>query len=336
MHLIISSRMLDSAGATIGNDRTMRGFSIHHGRHRRPVWTLLRCLSRSTLGVLVLCLIDSTALADEHTLSPQLFRPSVDGLGLAVLEAPTMPEAGAYSVALFAGTANRPLSVRMDGSRENILDQMLSFDLVGAYAINDLIVAGAHVPVFQHTLPGAAESLTGVGDVALWGKGAVLTELGGPFSLSAGGRLKFPSGNSAEFMGDGAWTGEMTGLIGRHFGRFHAVGNLGYRLRSRPIDYANLDFRDEVLFGLGLAIAESSRRYTFEVHGSTPAAASFTGEQTPLEALAGLRQPVGKRFWIDAGVGRGLTYGYGSPAFRAFLGLRLVFPAAASEAGAAP
>jgi outer membrane protein OmpA-like peptidoglycan-associated protein len=114
----------------------------------------------------------------------------------------------------------------------------------------------------------------------------------------------------------------LSAILERHFGIVQTMANLGYRLRNKSVEYLNIDFRDEILYSIGAGVPEHSRFYSLDFYGSTPAADAFVENETPVEVLAGAKQAIAKYFDVEAGVGRGLTTGYGSPEFRAFAGFR--------------
>jgi uncharacterized repeat protein (TIGR01451 family) len=274
---------------------------------------------------LAAAMLVTPANAADTTVSPQIFRPNTDGKGLLVTEgAPTLRQ-GKWTTGLYFNYASDPLVAETaTGQRVGeVVGRIVGADLMGAFGVTEYIEIGAHLPMVinQYALEGDSKKF-GFGDGSLWSKAAILTEEGGPFSLSALARVKFPTGDSSDFLGDGKWGGEVGAIFERHIGPVRGVANLGYRLRNQAVEYLNLGFRDELLYSIGAAVPENSRTYTLEFYGSTPAEDVFGSAASPLEVLLGFKQSVISRVDVEVGLGRGLTNGYGSPAFRAFSGVR--------------
>ncbi len=272
----------------------------------------------------VLVTTAGAARAQDAKVDPQTFHPTPDGQGLTVLEGAASLEAGTPSAAAYFDYAHDPLVAEgVSGTEYDVVGRIVGGHLTGAYGILEALAVGAYVPfrLNQDALRGNAQS-AGLGDMSLWAKGRLLTEQGGPFSLALVGALKFPSGKAEAFMGDDAWTGQLTAAFGRHVGPVALLGNLGYKVRSQSVEYVNLDFRDEILYGIGAGIPENTRFYSLEFFGTTPAADVFASAESPLEVLLSMHQRFAGPFRAEFGLGRGLTNGYGSPAFRAFAGVR--------------
>ena len=298
---------------------TVEGYFRHHPYMRIS----------SLLLVSLILLVGAPGLrADELRLpDPQTFGPQLDGLGFLVAEAPETLDAGAAIVNLNGHFASAPFVPEgMQDVRD--INRIVQTSLSGGYGLTEFISAGISVPIrLDQDVTGRDVRGFGLGDLGIWGKAQILTEVGGPFSLGVVGHLFLPTGSVQHLLGDGRWRGQLVGSAGRHAGPFLLLVNIGYRLRSGELDYLGLVYRDELLFGAGIAYLENSRRYMVEVYGSSPEVELFARGLTPIEVMAGIRQSLTPAWTIDVGAGRGVTDSHGSPAFRAIGVLRFSLPA---------
>ena len=199
-------------------------------------------------------------------------------------------------------------------------------ELLGAIGLFERLELGVALPVSYIERPEAGADLT-ADDLAVGGTAglsdlrisAKVPLLWGDFALAVRGLFTLPAGDSDEFLSTGYW-GIMPGLLASgRVGPVTIAGDLGVRFR-RLARLGNLVQDDEIQAGLGIRwdlydafaiIGESQARFGI---GDS----DFQTIEIPWEANAGVRwRPVGA-VTVDLGVGRGLTSGYGAPAFRAF------------------
>ncbi|MEZ4288266.1 MAG: transporter [Polyangiales bacterium] len=115
--------------------------------------------------------------------------------------------------------------------------------------------------------------------------------------------------------------------------RFHLNGNVGMRFRQN-VQLSNLQLGDELTFGLGAIIELVDERLDLilEGFGRTGLTDSLgsTGfgkrEESPIEALGGLKYHHPKGLSLGAGGGLGVQRGYGAPDYRVFATLGYTMP----------
>ncbi|HEY1098770.1 MAG TPA: OmpA family protein [Myxococcota bacterium] len=219
---------------------------------------------------------------------------------------------------------------------------------------------GGDVPAGLEGAVGVADGLAtiGVGDIRVVPKIRLLREDKHFISLAiiptvtlptAGGVRFNDSGPQYEYGGD--YLGEGPGsfafipelAVSTNIGGFRPAINVAYRLRQPTRLYSDLgDFniQPEIVYraGLGYDVAHSIKSLSqllifAEVFGATAdrnpfgladpnASPDEVRLQNPLEGIVGARYrfPIGMS--IEGGIGTGILAGYGSPDFRAFLGVR--------------
>ena len=150
---------------------------------------------------------------------------------------------------------------------------------------------------------------------------------GGPFQMGLGGYLFVPTGDPAQYTGEGAVRGaphlSIGGRVGSSVG-FVWTASGGAELTASESPHA-LTFGA----GLGLLLAGDSLQIGPELHGSAPLGGDLQLSATPetrtdagavVEILGGVKLRVLRGLTFGAAAGPGLTRAVGTPAFRA-LGL---------------
>lgn len=134
--------------------------------------------------------------------------------------------------------------------------------------------------------------------------------------------VTIPSGDEEKYAGNGYVSGGLKVVLDWNIHeRVKLALNLGFIANDR-VDILNARISNQVLMSLGLNI-KIIKRLHFLLEGETLPYTEglFDNEvQTPAEIRAGFRIPVTDRWNINVGGGFGLTVGYGSPDWRAFLG----------------
>ena len=167
----------------------------------------------------------------------------------------------------------------------------------------------------------------GLGDVFLGARGRLVGEPNDVFALGLQLLATFPTASAADaaqrYSGERGVTLHPSLLLElRPITWLRVTGNLGARLRTEsPSIVGNLTVGHELTWGVGLtaeAVEDLLSIYlegwgssSFETFGQSGAR-----ESTPFEALLGARVQAFEGFEIGAGVGTGLSRGYGSPDFR--------------------
>ncbi len=168
----------------------------------------------------------------------------------------------------------------------------------------------------------------GLGDAYLGVRGRIFGEEDDVFVLGVQATLTFPSAgvpNAAGYRGEGSVSVHPELLAEFHPGRdSRIVLNLGALVRREDAPELNLQFRDELTFGLGFGIpawrsAADPRTHLdayAQIYGSTPFTAAFTRETTALEATVGAKLFHASGVVSGLAIGPGLARGMGTPDLR--------------------
>ncbi|MDP9000541.1 MAG: thrombospondin type 3 repeat-containing protein [Myxococcota bacterium] len=287
------------------------------------------------------------------------WRPSSDPEAGLVLEPAVTPGPWQWNVGLWVSYAQSPVVLR-DAATGRVavrpLHHLLGADLVAGIGLGERAALGIDLPVFvwqdgTSSLPptfvsGGAVPTTGVGDIALLGKGAIVSNdrqgVRAGLGLAALGAVTLPSGNRASFMGDGSPTVSVRLLVEYALVVGAARAALGYRARTTrhtwPDEVDRVTFGDEIPWSIDVALRpkaiasslDSGDRQEWEIglHGSLPA-----GPVTPFGHGAAALSPVllaaGDRIvlghyrdnYLLFGGDFGLDDAVGVPAFRAVVSL---------------
>jgi outer membrane protein OmpA-like peptidoglycan-associated protein len=269
-----------------------------------------------------------SARARSNTLDIQQFAPAPGGdANFTQVMTASIPDGIVPSAGLFFNYAHRPLSFSNSATGEQI-------DLVGSQAQADVLASlsvtrffqlGVGVPFTVNQTTDAGSGLTSLkaqtlGDLRLVAKIGLISRDRGP-SLALAGVVTLPTGSPEDLQGNGALTAAPELLFDWRFSdRLQAGLNAGYRLKT-PQTFLNLEVGDEIVYGLGVKYALMPQRLALlaELTGRLPAGA-FSGPTSPLELGIAARFSPAAGHAITLGGGPGLSNGYGTPVFRAYVG----------------
>jgi outer membrane protein OmpA-like peptidoglycan-associated protein len=156
--------------------------------------------------------------------------------------------------------------------------------------------------------------------------------------VAAGVRAWAPTGLREQFTSDGSFRLAPQILVAGDLGTFAYAARAGVVYRGRDDAYAGSDLGSEILGQLGVAAHTRDRRLF--VGPEIAATSVFTGASfaktrgTPAEWLMGLHYDLLTALRVGAGVGGGLTRGYGSPELRALFSIEFVSPVRAETSPA--
>ena len=190
---------------------------------------------------------------------------------------------------------------------------------LGAFGFLEL---GADVPIvldqkgtLDGVLPQEQLSSRSMGDLRLFGKTRLLRL--GSFRVGLAADLLLPTGNAESFVGSAKARFAPRLILGLDVGRFSLAVNGGYLIRD-SIEIAGLHVDDEIFGGIGASLAIVRNRLWIlgEGYFAYGFRADSSEQQTPTEAVGGIRARVYGPWVIQAGVGAGITHGYGAPRVR--------------------
>lgn len=287
------------------------------------------------------------------------WRPSIDPQAGLVLEPTSSPGAWQWNVGAWLSYEQAPVTIRNASSGAiawQPLEHALGMNLVAGLGLGDRAAIGIDVPLFlwqdgNSGLPSGLVSsgavpTSGVGDVALVGKGTIISNdrqgLSGGFGLAAIGALTLPTGDRESFHGDGTATVSLR-LLGEYALGVGAIrASLGYTLRTADQTWPDpslggVTFGDSIPWSAGFVVRpkvfapslDPGDRQSWElaVHGSLPAGpvAPFGLSGSGASALSPALLAVDDRIalghyrdvYVLGGIDIGLDTAIGVPLFRA-------------------
>jgi outer membrane protein OmpA-like peptidoglycan-associated protein len=258
--------------------------------------------------------------------------------------------------------AHRPLVLYMRGNDETvaIVEHQLFAHVGGTLVLTDRIRVALSVPiaVFQDgeaarvsTMVFESDQATTLGDVRLGGDFLLLGEYAAPFALSAGLQIHAPTGSRDSYTGNGAMRLFPRVNVAGEKSMFACAAQLGVKFRAWSDDlgfhvgpkddhFAGSSMGGDLVLGAAAGVKLAEKRVTL---GPELSFASVLGDPsaflrartTSAEILLGAHLAFGDlRF--GAGVGPGLTRGFGTPAIRGVLSIEWQKPYVKAREPAAP
>ena len=282
--------------------------------------------------------------------------PTDPNAGL-VIEPAVTPGPGVFSFGGYGSYAYRPITLRRAGTDEVALrpvEHVLGLDAVANLGIGQRFAVGAAVPLYLYQtgsqpLPATVSQVdkvptSGIGDLAVTMKGALVRNEGGGFGLAALGNFTLPTGDRASFMGEGSLTASARLLAEYTLLVASAQASVGYKLRTDhrtwPTEEAGgFRFGDEIPWHVGVAMrpgilgVDSGNRQRWELaaHGWFPAGPvgpfgsgdPGSAALTPVLLTASDRIEIGhyRDTFLTAGGEIGLNQAVGVPVFRGVIGI---------------
>jgi OmpA-OmpF porin, OOP family len=223
--------------------------------------------------------------------------------------------------------ANDPM---ITGVRTEVVKSLTAAQLTAAYGITDKIQLGANLPlVFSLTGDGlnpttgmgtGGVQVTGTGDLLVEAKMRLFENQG--FRVAGIGGVTLPTSigsDDSQFIGDNLPT--LRGRVAATYaqGRFSVGANLGFILRKPRTIYAST-IGQQMTFGVGAAVAATEKFSIIgEVYGRGGLASGFALDESPIEALGGIRLIAARSLAVTVGGGAGLDRAIGAPDARFFL-----------------
>ncbi|MFO0742318.1 MAG: OmpA family protein [Labilithrix sp.] len=167
------------------------------------------------------------------------------------------------------------------------------------------------------------------GDIRLAVDARILGEYGDPFTLAGGLRAWFPTGSKTQFTSDGSTRIAPQLMAAGDLGSITYAARLALVYRGRDDAYAGSALGSELVGNAAVGLKTLNQRLVIgpEVYATsvfTDERSFFKTRGTPAEWLFGAHYDVLPDIRTGAGVGGGLTRGYGAPQLRALLSLEYV------------
>jgi outer membrane protein OmpA-like peptidoglycan-associated protein len=224
-----------------------------------------------------------------------------------------------------------------DGTvRTPVIDHNLFAHLGVAIVLVERLRLGANLPVQLYTTgdDGSLNGVTyrappnaqGIGDLRLDADVRVYGTFEGPFRAAIGLGFWAPTGEKDQYTSDGKVRLMPRAQIAGDVGLFAYALKTGVVFHGRSESFAGSAIGNEfqVSAAGGYRTAGGKIVVGPEVFGTTYFEDGFKTRATPLEALLGVHLLVAPEVRVGAGIGTGLTRGYGSPTIRALLGVEWV------------
>jgi OOP family OmpA-OmpF porin len=229
--------------------------------------------------------------------------------------------------------AARPLVIYNadDSIRASVVRNQLTAHAGGSLILFDRLRLGASLPIvlFQDGHNGASNgvsyvapgSATAFGDLRLGADVRLLGQYGDAFTAGVGVQLFVPLGQKGDYTGDESVRFTPRILVAGEVGIFEYAARVGFLYRGLDASYGGAPLGSEMTFGAAAGVRVLDRKLLLgpEIFGSTVVSnsdAAFSKRATPLEAILGGRYYAGDAWRFGAGVGTGLTRGFGAPEVR--------------------
>ncbi|MCA9514636.1 MAG: hypothetical protein KC635_06830, partial [Myxococcales bacterium] len=305
-----------------------------------------RAFPRRAAALAALAVVSAAATARAADVNPALVEPTLAPGGIWAVGTTPTPTALAVWGELAATFANDELATRTaDGVTAGPLRNRLVTTLIAGMALPEVLDVAVGVPLDVVEVPGADGARDGevaLGDVRLEARARLLTPApsAGGLGLAVAVEASFPTGGSAPFATEGGVTVTPRLVLAWHAPGGGAVAlNAGFRVRPGA-DVVDLAIGNELRVGIGgeIPLGHYGLALLAEVDGavgfgdSARDPSGVDARKLPLEALGGLRFRPSDAVAISAGVGAGLSEGYGAADWRALLSVSIGAPTGAADA----
>lgn len=288
-------------------------------------------------------------VAERMDFPAERFHLSSDRGGIFGVEGPLAGNEGSLDVGLWVGDADDPMVVYKDTGTGQVRTGSLVRSRVGSelavrYAIKSWLAVGVEIPFVAYQtrdsmvtgVSGMLPSIgAGLGDVRLTPK--LVLRQDPSFAVSIVPEFTFPSGQTEDYHGERTVAFAPTLVLGTQQGVLRVAANLGYLVR-RMSQSTSIQVDDELFARVGAAV-RATDALELAVTGSfaTAAAAPFDRTAaTHVEFIGGPVVNLPSRWQLFGGMGVGVVDGYGTPDWRALLGLRFGALAGAEQEKKAP
>jgi OmpA-OmpF porin, OOP family len=303
--------------------------------------TLRRFLA--VLSPLFFATLSPPALAqDASGFAINRFDPSERGSKWFALESLDLRGEARLAFGVVGDWSHKPLVLYApDGTaRQSLIKDQLFFHVGGGIILAERLRLALNLPIAAHqqgargtvgTTNYVPPSEASVGDLRIGADVRLFGEYGDAITTALGVQVHVPTGNQADYTGDGKVRVVPRLLAAGDVGPFTYAVKLGVQYRALDTNFANSPVGTEFLVGAAAGIQVADKKVVIgpELYGSTVISksdASFKKLTSPLELLFGARFTFADDFRIGAGVGPGLTRGIGTPQLRV-VGVLEWFPA---------
>jgi hypothetical protein len=251
------------------------------------------------------------------------------GTGMLDVDGATIGPHLDYSAGFTLGFAHDPLVIYDDqmAAVDPLVEQRLTMDLTGAIALYDRVELGfgATIVGYQSGTGGLTlDSLPkgGLGDFRFVPKVPVMRR--DRYALAVVSELTVPGGSARGWLREDGVTFAPAVAASTWTDRFGATVNVGYRIKPR-VRVAGLVSDDEAFARLGLSYPTRVAMLWSSTSIAAPLA-DASQNQVALETLLGLQLALSETVIVYGAGGAGLANGFGTPDWRALVGVQIFKP----------
>ncbi len=219
--------------------------------------------------------------------------------------------------------------------RSAIVRHQLFSHLGGSLVLWERLRLGVNLPIalyqdgestVANNVPLKAADKPAIGDLRLAGDVRLVGQATDPFTLAAGLRVWLPTGVRSQFTGDGSARVAPQVLAAGVVDVFTYAARLAIVYRARDDAYAGSALGSELVGSAAAGFRTKDGRLVVgpEIYASsvvTDSSSFFKTRGTPAEWLFGVHYSVTPDVRLGAGIGSGLTRGYGAPQVRGLFSL---------------
>lgn len=299
---------------------------------------LLASTRRAGLALALLALLPANPVqAQSQGFAINRFDPAERGSDWFTADSLDLRGHGRLALGVTGDFGHKPLVLYdRDGEELSaIIENQLFVHVGGSLVLWERLRLGVSMPLLAYqsgeggTVAGTtfeASEDAAPGDLRLAADVRLVGKYRSPFSLAAGAAVFAPTGEQAAFAGDGEVRVLPRLLLGGDIGNLVYAAKLGVLYRANDAGFNGSPQGTEAVVAAALGYRNDDGKLVIgpELFGSTVVTsgdAFFSRRSTPFELLFGAHYKVADAWRLGAGIGPGLTRGFGSPQFRGVLSL---------------
>src|SRR6478609_4752495 len=292
------------------------------------------CRVACALGLSLL--LPATALAQNAGFAIDRFDPAERGSDWFAADSLDLRGHGRLMLGVTGDYSEKPLVLySRDGDElKSIIEHQLYIHAGGSLVLWDRLRLGVNLPILAYqagesaVVQGArfeAKEGAAVGDLRLAADVRLFGAYRSPISLAAGVAFFAPTGNQDAFAGDGKVRVLPRVLLAGDIGNLVYAAKLGVLYRANDSGFNGSAQGTELVGTAAIGFRTTDGKLVLgpELFGSSVVSDGgfFSKRATPFELLFGFHYKVTDDVRLGAGIGPGLTRGFGSPQFRGLLSL---------------
>ena len=264
--------------------------------------------------------------ASAHAQTPgegfgiERFRAGIDGAALLDVDWADVPAHGRWSFGAWSGLAHDPLVIydTQMNAVEALVERRVTTGLVGSLALWDRVELAVATDIVGYQSGAMSLPTSGLGDLSLVGK--VMLARGGGFAVAFVPAFGVPLGSATGYLREAGPTLAPELAASMTSGLFRASVNAGYLLRKR-VETAGLVVDNEMYARAALGVNVSGTELMWSASAARPRH-DATKNVVAVETLIGAGRPISSALAVFAAGGVGLDNGFGTPDWRAVVGVR--------------